>query len=193
MEQPPKNPIQQDSPEKRAGDSRERTLANYLHGKEKESVWELPTNIDVISLAVDELEGRLQAAGWRDEAITLSEALREALINAIAHGNLGIGEIQENEDISTLVTEKLKNQRTNKKVTVILEISSSKVKVVVRDEGNGFDWRHIPSPIAEENLLKTHGRGILIMREFLAKIGCTADFNEKGNEVTMELDRGKNS
>ena len=40
----------------------------------------------------------------------------------------------------------------------------------VRDEGEGFDPNAEPDPTAEENLLNTSGRGLLLMRAFVDEI-----------------------
>lgn len=190
MEQPPNNSIQQNSPEKETGDSGERTLADYLHGQERGNIWELPTDTHVIDPAVDEFVNRLQAVKCNDDEIrVLSLNFREALINGMAHGNLGIKQIQEGQTLEELINEKLKSEPTNKKVLVTLEINTLKIKIAVHDQGNGFDWQHIPDPTKEENILKPYGRGIFLMRAGLAGIGCTVNFNKEGNEITIELDR----
>jgi len=44
------------------------------------------------------------------------------------------------------------------------------LEVAVLDEGPGFDPRRIPDPVAEENLLKTDGRGIFFMRSFMDEV-----------------------
>jgi serine/threonine-protein kinase RsbW len=41
------------------------------------------------------------------------------------------------------------------------------VIICVRDEGCGFDPGELADPLAPENLLKTSGRGIFLMRSFM--------------------------
>lgn len=35
--------------------------------------------------------------------------------------------------------------------------------ITVEDEGEGFDFSHIPNPTTPENLMKTTGRGLYLM------------------------------
>ena len=53
----------------------------------------------------------------------------------------------------------------------------------IADEGEGFDWRASRDPAADENLLKAHGRGILMTRVYTDSL----TYNEKGNEVRFEI------
>lgn len=81
-----------------------------------------------------------------DSTHYMSVALREALINAIKHGN------QLNED---------------KRVEVEFFLYPAALEVRVRDQGEGFDPELVPDPLAQENLLKPGGRGIFFMRSFM--------------------------
>jgi serine/threonine-protein kinase RsbW len=47
------------------------------------------------------------------------------------------------------------------------------------DEGNGFDYSNVPDPLAPENRMKDHGRGIFLIRHYLDEVS----FNEKGNSI----------
>ncbi len=70
-------------------------------------------------------------------------AVTESVINAILHGN--------KSDIS----------RT---VSLALFYDSSKLKCVVEDEGQGFDYESLPDPTAPENINKIGGRGVFLIR-----------------------------
>ena len=84
-----------------------------------------------------------------DAAHYMSVAVRESVVNAIKHGNRG-------------------NEK--KRVKVSFVIGPRALEVAVLDEGPGFDPRRIPDPVAEENLLKTDGRGIFFMRSFMDEV-----------------------
>ena len=84
-----------------------------------------------------------------DSAHYMSVAVRESVVNAIKHGN------RENE---------------KKRVKVSFVIHPRALEVEVLDEGPGFDPRRIPDPVADENLLKTDGRGIFFMRSFMDEV-----------------------
>ncbi|RJQ28359.1 ATP-binding protein [Candidatus Parcubacteria bacterium] len=165
-------------------------LGDFLGGQEKGDRWELPTDMDVVDPATDEFEERLKRAGCTPEEIDhLSLSFREMLINGMAHGNMGIPEINEGEDLKARATQELLQKSTAKKVFVALTVSKNLVKVTVEDQGEGFDWRNIPDPSAEENVLKTHGRGIFLIRYRLEKLGGSVAFNKKGNEISIALER----
>ena len=73
-------------------------------------------------------------------------AVREAVTNAIVHGN------QEDEA---------------KAVEVTLNCLEDALQIEVKDQGEGFDPTSVPDPTDPENILKTSGRGIFLMRSFM--------------------------
>jgi serine/threonine-protein kinase RsbW len=73
-------------------------------------------------------------------------ALREAVANAIKHGN--------KLDMS-------------KNVHVEMDVVADTLAISIRDEGEGFDPAAVGDPLAPENRLKTSGRGIFYMRTFM--------------------------
>jgi serine/threonine-protein kinase RsbW len=89
--------------------------------------------------------------GIKDEKISgLILSVTEATTNAIIHGN--------KKDI-------------NKKVTINVSVEKGpKLKVVVKDEGKGFNPANIPDPTEPENLLKDSGRGLYLMRVYMDEI-----------------------
>jgi len=76
-------------------------------------------------------------------------ALREALANAIKHGN---------------------GQDLEKRVHLEMEVVGSTLRIKIQDEGQGFDPSRILDPLAPENRLKTSGRGIFYMRTFMDEV-----------------------
>ena len=84
-----------------------------------------------------------------DAAHYVSVAIRESVVNAIKHGNHGDGD---------------------KRVAVEFLLHPGALEVTVQDEGTGFDPETVPSPLAEENLLKADGRGIFFMRSFMDEV-----------------------
>ena len=88
--------------------------------------------------------------GFRDQCLfALKIALEEALVNAIKHGN------------------KLDPAKC---VTIEAAISPKQVEIVIEDEGPGFDRQSVPDPLAEENLEKASGRGILLMESYMSQV-----------------------
>ena len=87
------------------------------------------------------------AAGFDDDQIMqISMAVREGAVNAVLHGNAYAAE---------------------KKVTLGFETTGDELIITIRDQGPGMDLSKIPNPLAPENLLKTSGRGIFLMRSFM--------------------------
>ncbi len=76
-------------------------------------------------------------------------ALREALANAIKHGNL--------QDLS-------------KRVHLEMDIVVDTLVISIRDEGSGFDPETVGDPLTPENRLKTSGRGIFYMKTFMDEV-----------------------
>lgn len=70
-------------------------------------------------------------------------AVTEAVNNAIIHGNC----FQTNENVVVLVSE-----------------NDHKICFTVKDNGQGFDFEHLPDPTAPENIEKEHGRGVFLIR-----------------------------
>jgi serine/threonine-protein kinase RsbW len=73
-------------------------------------------------------------------------ALREALANAIKHGN---------------------ERDLGKRVHLEMSVSNGWLEIRIRDEGAGFDPTKVDDPLAPENRLKTSGRGIFYMKTFM--------------------------
>jgi len=76
-------------------------------------------------------------------------ALREAVANAIKHGN---------------------RQDPEKRVLVSFLGDDGELRIVVGDEGEGFDPLHLADPLAPENQLKTSGRGIFYIKTFMEDV-----------------------
>ena len=99
----------------------------------------------------EEMADRIAAQAGMDEDTRsgVSMAVREAMINAVLHGNA---------------------YDTNKRVNLTLEHKGQELIVTVTDEGTGFVPEEVPDPLAPENLLKGSGRGIFLMRAFMDEV-----------------------
>ena len=107
----------------------------------------LPSRIESIAEAAEAAAGVAQRLSLSEEAaFGLDMAVRESVTNAVLHGN---------------------RQDERKQVEVVFADAGDHLVVTVRDEGAGFDPAAVSDPTAEENLLKTSGRGILFMRSFM--------------------------
>lgn len=153
---------------------------NIFEGKD----WELPTDVGLIDDAEENFVKNLSEAGWtEDEIYPLQLGFIEALINAMAHGNLEV-QSDETRNIIDIAREKQKTSPTEKKVYVSLNTTPDEVSVTIRDEGKGFNWRELQDPTSPERLLKPFGRGTLFMGAY-----DSITRNDAGNELTLTKKR----
>ncbi len=117
----------------------------------------LPSHIDVldyVQVVCDELcaSARLN----EDACHWVGVSVRESVVNAIRHGNKFDSAKHVHVDFSLLPAA----------APEILEIT-------VADEGGGFEPEDVADPLAPENLLKSSGRGIFFMRNFMDEVDLT--------------------
>ena len=85
-----------------------------------------------------------------DSELEIEVALREALANAIVHGN---------------------QEDPHKHVYVACRCTADgEVSITVQDEGQGFDSNAVPDPTAPENRLVKHGRGMYLMKTLMDEL-----------------------
>lgn len=96
-----------------------------------------------------------------DCRINVPLACDEALTNAIIHGN---------------------DSDPEKKVSVHIYVSASRFKMRVKDQGPGFDVDKVANPLDEENMLRSSGRGIYLMRSIMNSL----EYKEGGRVVELE-------
>ncbi|MBF0455427.1 MAG: response regulator [Magnetococcales bacterium] len=117
--------------------------------------------------------------------------LRELLINAVEHGNLGITysektQLYEDDLWCEEVAKRLKHPENRKKrVRVHFEGRGDELRFLISDEGKGFDWE----PYLEldpARVFDTHGRGIAIARK---ESFDSVHYLKAGNEVLAIINR----
>jgi serine/threonine-protein kinase RsbW len=110
----------------------------------------LPSKIESIDEAVSTAINFAAEIGFGEDAVfPIDLAVREVVANAIKHGN--------------------KFDET-KRVEITLDENNEGFEITVRDFGEGFAVEEVPDPTNPENLLKTSGRGILFMNNFMDKV-----------------------
>src|SRR5262249_43293465 len=87
-------------------------------------------------------------------------ALEEAIVNAVKHGN---------------------GYDPAKRVQVRYSVSAERVLAEVEDQGTGFDPARVPDPTAPENLERSCGRGLFLIRAYVTWVR----YNERGNCITL--------
>lgn len=116
------------------------------------------SNISLVEKLIDELSQ--QYSFHSDVYGKLLLAVVEGVNNAIVHGNKMVSE---------------------KKVTISYEVKSNRISFTIRDEGEGFDHTLLPDPTTPENIERTHGRGVFLMKHLADELA----FSDKGNEVKL--------
>jgi serine/threonine-protein kinase RsbW len=125
----------------------------------------IPSSFELLDL-VQLLSDRMSAMAGLDDDAThwVSVAIRESVINAIKHGN---------------------RESPEKSVTVEFRLDPKREFVVrVLDEGDGFDPGDIADCLDPINVLKSSGRGIFFMRNFMDDVSIDRR-PEGGMEVRM--------
>jgi serine/threonine-protein kinase RsbW len=107
----------------------------------------LETAWQTIDLAQAITERVAESSGFEEDDIhKIAMSVREGIINALHYGN-----------------------RMQRGKSVFLDFVFEPERMVIRmtDEGNGFEANHVDDPLSEENLLKSSGRGLLIVQAFM--------------------------
>lgn len=117
--------------------------------------------VDLVGIVI---QSTLEQIGVEsDQSHWLVMSVREAVINAILHGN---------------------REDSTKRVLVEVDLEGPDFVVRIEDEGEGFDPDSLPDPTAPENLLRPSGRGIFMMRQFADSIEYSFP-SKRGTVVTM--------
>ena len=92
----------------------------------------------------------------------LSIACMELVRNSIIHGN---------------------RLDPEKEVKVSIRVTNDKLLIRSKDQGTGFDYDNLPDPTSPENLEKTDGRGIFLIRNLSDKL----TFSKNGRVAKLEF------
>jgi len=114
---------------------------------EEQTKISIPSKIESIDAAVTQTVDFAKQKGFTEDAIFgIDMAVREAIANAVKHGNC-------------LDDEKC--------VEITLFDDSDGLEITIRDYGAGFSVEDVPDPTNPENIMKENGRGILFMQNFV--------------------------
>jgi CheY-like chemotaxis protein len=117
-------------------------------------------------------------------------ALKEALLNALFHGNLELSledmqEVQDKliqeKDLSLVEQRRSQPPYRDRRIFVDVKISPEEARFVIRDGGPGFDVSAAPDPGDPAVLEREEGRGLMLIRTFMDEV----TYNDLGNEVTL--------
>lgn len=124
----------------------------------------LPSRIESVEQAAIKADEFAKKQGLGEDFVSAIDlAIRESVANAVKHGN------------------KFAEEKT---VDLTLARTDEGFEITVRDYGTGFNVDEIPDPTDPENLLKTHGRGILFMRSFMDVVEWS---NHEGGGLVVKM------
>lgn len=123
------------------------------------------STVEAISPVVDELMHSFKNSCCpAEQEFAVEMALREALANAIVHGN---------------------REDPHKKVRICCACDSKRgILIVIKDQGEGFDPSKIPSPVVGQDIHSEHGRGIYLINLLTDEV----EFRRGGTEIYIRKD-----
>ena len=180
--------------DERARQAIEQATEQYLVGV-TELAYELPNSVEWVNTLTFRLVGLMEVLGICDEHNRSNVALGliEIMTNAVEHGNLGIsgslksqlmteGEQTFRQEVERRATLQPYSAR---KVRVSASISGREARLVIEDQGEGFDFTDLPDPTDPNNLFLPNGRGILLARSFIDEV----HYGGRGNTCTLVMRR----
>ena len=124
----------------------------------------LDSTLDSVDVAEEAVLKEAEELGFEEDDLhKIGMSVRECMVNAVVHGN---------------------RYNARKKVHVMIHRTSDRLAVVIQDEGEGFDMGTLPDPLANENLLRHSGRGLLLIQAFMDEFQIRPR-EPKGTEVKM--------
>ncbi|HYT87195.1 MAG TPA: ATP-binding protein [Gemmataceae bacterium] len=130
-------------------------------------IWEGPWGHETICIvedihpAMDKVVAAMTAAGYaREDIFAVRLSLEEVVVNGIKHGH---------------------QHDPTKQVQLSYRVTPEQVVLVIEDEGPGFCPEDVPNPLDPENVERTCGRGVFLVRHYMTWV----QYNERGNCVTM--------
>lgn len=122
-------------------------MAEYQSGEIQKVDTLLDSSLDSVDTAEAEVLKVAESTGFdEDDLHALGMAVRESMVNAVVHGN---------------------RYSSRKKVHLQVYQADDHIAIVIADEGEGFELTQLPDPLAEENLLRQSGRGLLLIQAFV--------------------------
>lgn len=121
----------------------------------------IPSRPSAISRVYTRILSGLRANNYTQEDIfAVHLSVEEAFLNAVKHGN---------------------KMDSSKEVKVEYYVDGDKIELRIFDQGSGFNPEDVPEPRVGENLYRTEGRGLLLMRAYMDVV----EYNEQGNCIHM--------
>ncbi|HVP00555.1 MAG TPA: ATP-binding protein [Bryobacteraceae bacterium] len=124
----------------------------------------LDSTLESVDVAEEAVLKEAHIIGFHEDDLhEIGMAVRECMVNAVVHGN---------------------RYNARKKVHVMIRRTGDRLAIVIQDEGDGFDMATLPDPLADENLLRHSGRGLLLIQAYMDEFEIRPR-QPKGTEVKM--------
>ncbi len=124
----------------------------------------LESTLDSVDRAETMVLERARVLGFDEGDLQeLGIAVRECMVNAVVHGN---------------------RYNVKKSVRLCLDSAPDRFTVTITDQGNGFELHAVPDPLADENILRQSGRGILLVQAFMDEFEVRT-LDPSGTEVRL--------
>lgn len=120
------------------------------------------SEVGVIDGVISKIMALIEQSHCWDDAESLDLVLREALANAMIHGN---------------------RSDSGKSVRICVALQTDcRMLIVVKDAGSGFDPRELPNPVVGQSLFAEHGRGIFLINRLMDDVQFSFD---RGTAIYM--------
>ncbi len=86
------------------------------------------------------------------------------------------------DETVTNAMEHWNNWNPDKTVQIEVAYNSKGLKIIISDQGDGFDVKKFKKKLKDRNILSTRGRGIYIISQF-----CKPTWNDEGNQINIEI------
>ena len=152
----------------------------------------LPNDRHLIRVLVDDLQEVMSGMQFanRMDRIRMGEAIEEALLNAMYHGNLEISESEltktraqlDDELLNQLISRQMEDPEiASRHILAVVHLTPQEVRIVIRDEGPGFNVAFQHTADASAAFEGGRHRGLTLIRSLMDEV----QYNQSGNELTM--------
>jgi CheY-like chemotaxis protein len=152
----------------------------------------LKNDLSLIRAAVDQVQQVMANLSFGDtvERIRIGEALEEALLNAMYHGNLEISEEElarvrselDERLLRRVVEQRCRDVRiSERRILLVVHITTTLARFVIRDQGHGFNASFIRNRNAADRFERGSSRGLTLIETLMDEVS----YNSGGNEMTM--------
>jgi len=162
--------------------------------------WILPTDIGLVGRIEQELLTKLTKDSlWTEDEVEafVYGIFGEALINAIAHGNLDVIKTKSDDEPIDVLCKKKQDtfpELTKKPININITIEREKIVVSIHDAGKGFDYEtflsDINDPTSSDRLMDKMGRGIA---SYIKLSEDEVGYSDGGTTVTLTKTKTTNS